>query len=78
MASSNMSKVIDVTKHLTVEEAARELDVEPAWVRGLVGEGKITGIKRGGIWFFDPTEIERYKSIRRKPGRQKGHRTKNT
>lgn len=58
---------------LSTEEAAVELGVSPSRIRQLALAGKLRATRYGdryrGYWKIDPDDIEKYRKVRRGPGR---------
>lgn len=53
----------------TTQEAARQMGITDAYVRQLIGAGKLTAKRLGDrVWVIAEDEIERFKSLERKPG----------
>lgn len=50
---------------LTVEELAARWQRSPVWVRRAAGAERIPAVKIGGLWRFNPDEIERYENRHR-------------
>jgi len=45
---------------LDVEELAQYLKLQKQTIYNWLNQGKISGIKIGGVWRFDKTEIDRW------------------
>lgn len=54
---------------LSVSEAAAELKASDAYVRRLLLAQRLYGIKVGPVWAILPEDLERFKRMRRRPGR---------
>jgi len=58
---------------LTTEEVAIELGVSTSRVRQILLSGELVADKEGtryrGFWKIYPEQVEKYKQIRRKPGK---------
>lgn len=54
---------------LSVAEAASELNASDAYVRRLLLNERLYGIKIGNIWAIYPDDLEAFKRMRRPPGR---------
>lgn len=54
---------------LTVREVAQRWQRPDRWVAEQAGLGNVKGIKIGGVWRFDPDDIEAYED-----GRKTGYR----
>ena len=50
----------DPTTWITIEEATQIAPYAPVTLRWLVREGRIKGLKRGGIWFLDKGSLLAY------------------
>ena len=57
---------------LSASEAAAELKASDAYVRRLLLTRRLYGIKVGPVWAILPEDLERFKSMRRGPGRPRG------
>jgi excisionase family DNA binding protein len=51
---------------LTTQEAALLMGVDDSRVRSLRIQGKLSGIQRGGTWFFKRADVEALNQIRRR------------
>ena len=54
---------------LSVVEAAAVLKASEAYVRRLLGERQLYGIKIGPVWAVYPEDLESFMRMRRPPGR---------
>jgi len=54
---------------LSVAEAATELDASEAYVRRLLLEERLYGIKVGPVWAILPDDLRAFERTRRPPGR---------
>lgn len=54
---------------LSVSEAAAELKASDAYVRRLLLQKRLYGIKVGPVWAILPEDLEEFKRLRRRPGR---------
>jgi excisionase family DNA binding protein len=54
---------------MSVSEAAADLHVSEAYVRRLLIERQLYGIKIGPVWAIFPNDLDAFKQIRRPPGR---------
>jgi excisionase family DNA binding protein len=54
---------------LSVSEAASELNASDAYVRRLLLRRRLYGIKVGPVWAILPADLEKFKRVRRGPGR---------
>jgi excisionase family DNA binding protein len=61
---------------MTSMEVADRLRITDSTIRAQIRKGKLTGVKRGGIWLFALDEVERYE--RENQARRKGGRPKST
>ena len=52
-----------------MSEAAAELKASDAYVRRLLLTHRLYGIKVGPVWAIFPEDLERFKRMRRGPGR---------
>jgi excisionase family DNA binding protein len=57
---------MEETGLLTTQEVAQLLELSDSVVRRLRIGGKLTGISRGGTWFFRRSDIEAFKRARDK------------
>lgn len=63
-----------VDEMLTSMETAAVLRITDSTIRAQIKKGKLTGLKRAGVWFFTLEEVARYareNQIRRKGGRSR-------
>lgn len=60
---------VDRPRLLSVSEAATELKASEAYVRHLLLEQRLYGVKVGPVWAIFPDDLEAFKSLRRPPGR---------
>lgn len=51
---------------LTVDQAAEYLQVSSRWVRRILREGHLKGVKIGKLWRVEPEALEEYVKARRK------------
>ena len=51
---------------LTVDQAADHLQVTSRWVRRILREGHLKGVKIGKLWRVEPEALEEYIKARRK------------
>ncbi|HZK74364.1 MAG TPA: helix-turn-helix domain-containing protein [Clostridia bacterium] len=54
---------------LSVSDAATELNASDAYVRRLLLQQRLFGIKVGPVWAILPDDLEEFKRRRRGPGR---------
>jgi hypothetical protein len=54
---------------ISVNDAARELDVDPSWVRALIANGSLTAEKVAGRWLVDPGGVRERQRDPRPAGR---------
>lgn len=52
-----------------MSEAAAELKASEAYVRRLLLEQRLYGVKVGPVWAVFPDDLETFKTLRRPPGR---------
>lgn len=57
---------------LTTKQAATELGIQPGSVKKLCQRGVLKAERIGRDWLVEQSEIERYKTERRRPGKPKG------
>jgi excisionase family DNA binding protein len=63
-----------MTRLINIEELAEYLRLQKQTIYNWLNQGKISGIKVGGVWRFDQAEIDDWLKSRRtmKPGRKAG------
>lgn len=49
-------------KYLTPDELGARWDRSSEWVRRAAARGEVPGIKVGGLWRFDPADIDAYEN----------------
>ena len=48
----------------TIKELCDEANVTDGYIRRLLLQGRIEGIKRGGVWFIPDSEVKRWLKAR--------------
>jgi excisionase family DNA binding protein len=60
---------MDRPRLMSVSEAAQELHVSDAYVRRLLLNQRLYGIKIGPVWALFPNDLDAFRQLRRPPGR---------
>jgi len=55
-----MAEDFNPTEWITANEGAALTGYSPVTLRWLVREGRIRGLKRGGVWFLDRSSVLSY------------------
>ena len=51
---------------LTLDEAAQRMNVEPQYVRSMIENNQVPGIKQGGEWRVDSAQLDLYTSTEKR------------